>query len=194
MERLEQQIQFILEIDKIKSITRQTYLADGSRKENDAEHSWHLAVMCVLLGEYANSPVDVLRVMKMVLVHDLVEIDAGDTYAYDEAGAATQHAREEEAARRIFGMLPEDQGAELYGLWQEFEAQESGEAKFAAALDRFQPVLLNHSSGGKSWREHQVRREQVMKRNRITEEGARQLFERLEEIIGEHVERGNIRN
>ena len=129
MERLQQQMKFILEVDKVKQIIRQTYLADGSRKENDAEHSWHLALMAVLLKEYANEEVDLAKVIPMVLLHDLVEIDAGDTYAYDQAGLATQRARETKAADRIFGMLPEDQGTKFRNLWEEFEAYETAEAK-----------------------------------------------------------------
>ena len=142
MERLQQQMKFILEVDKVKQIIRQTYLADGSRKENDAEHSWHLALMAVLLKEYANEEVDLAKVIPMVLLHDLVEIDAGDTYAYDQAGLATQRARETKAADRIFGMLPEDQGTKFRNLWEEFEAYETAEAKFAHVLDNCQPLLL----------------------------------------------------
>ena len=165
MERLQQQMKFILEVDKVKQIIRQTYLADGSRKENDAEHSWHLALMAVLLKEYANEEVDLAKVIPMVLLHDLVEIDAGDTYAYDQAGLATQRARETKAADRIFGMLPEDQGGYFRELWDEFEAYESDDAKFAHLLDNFQPLLLNHESNGKSWTEHHVKKSQIYKRN-----------------------------
>ena len=153
-ERLKQQMDFILEVDKVKNIMRQTYLADGKRKENDAEHSWHLALMAVLLKEYANEEVDLAKVIPMVLVHDLVEIDAGDTYAYDEAGAATKEEREKKAADRIYGILPKDQGKWLYGLWQEFEAYETPEAKFAHVLDNSQPLFLNDASDGISWTEH----------------------------------------
>ena len=143
LERLEKQIRFIVEIDKVKNIFRQTYLADARRKENDAEHSWHIALMAYLLQEYAEKPVDVSKVMLMVLIHDLVEIDAGDTYAYDDAGAETKRAREEAAADRIFGLLPEDQGKYFRELWEEFEAYESPEGKYAHLLDNFQPLLLN---------------------------------------------------
>ena len=146
LERLEKQIRFIVEIDKVKNIFRQTYLADAGRKENDAEHSWHIALMAYLLQEYAEKPVDVSKVMLMVLIHDLVEIDAGDTYAYDDAGAETKRAREEAAADRIFGLLPEDQGKYFRELWEEFEAYESPEGKYAHLLDNFQPLLLNDVS------------------------------------------------
>ena len=149
--RLKRQIQFIVEVDKVKNIFRQTYLADANRKENDAEHSWHLALMAVLLKDYMKEEVDLTKVMIMVLIHDLVEIDAGDTYAYDESGAATKREREEKAADRIFGLLPEDQGQEFRKLWEEFEAYKTPEAKYAHLLDNFQPLLLNDASGGKSW-------------------------------------------
>ena len=143
MERLEKQMEFILEVDKVKKIVRQTYLSDASRKENDAEHSWHLALMAVLLKEYSNEDVDLAKVIPMVLIHDLVEIDAGDTYAYDEAGAKTKQERETKAADRIFGLLPDDQGTWFRELWEEFEAYETAEAKFAHVLDNAQPLFLN---------------------------------------------------
>lgn len=180
MERLQQQMKFILEVDKVKQIIRQTYLADGSRKENDAEHSWHLALMAVLLKEYANEEVDLAKVIPMVLLHDLVEIDAGDTYAYDQAGLATQRARETKAADRIFGMLPEDQSTKFRNLWEEFEAYETAEAKFAHVLDNCQPLLLNDASGGKSWKEHTVHKSQIYKRNEHTAEGSREIWEYMQ--------------
>ncbi len=192
MDRLEKQLAFLLEIDRQKEIIRQTYLADGSRRESDAEHAWHLAVMCMLLSEYANDAIDVARTMKMLLVHDLVEIDAGDTYAYDVKGNETKGAREQKAADRIFGMLPEDQGAELRGLWDEFEAMETPEAKFANALDKIQPVLLTDQAQGKSWREHGVRKSQIMGRNERTHEGSEILWERIRQIIEKNVEAGFI--
>ena len=164
-ERLEQQIRFIIEVDKVKNIFRQTYLADGQRKENDAEHSWHLALSAVLLKEHMKEDVDLTKVMIMVLIHDLVEIDAGDTYAYDAAGAATKRERELKAAERIFGILPEDQGTYFRELWDEFEAYESADAKFAHLLDNFQPLLLNDASDGRSWAEHGVHKSQVCKRD-----------------------------
>lgn len=186
MTRFEQQIAFIMELDKIKSIGRQTYLADGSRKENDAEHSWHLTMMAFVLAEYANAPIDVLKAMKMVMLHDVIEIDAGDTYAYDAVGNETKRERELVAADRIFGLLPEDQAAEYRGLWDEFEAMETMEAKFANTLDKVQPLFLNDASGGKSWREHDVKVEQVMKRNARTGEGSTELWEYAKSLIDKH--------
>ena len=193
MERLQQQMKFILEVDKVKQIIRQTYLADGSRKENDAEHSWHLALMAVLLKEYANEEVDLAKVIPMVLLHDLVEIDAGDTYAYDQAGLATQRARETKAADRIFGMLPEDQGTKFRNLWEEFEAYETAEAKFAHVLDNCQPLLLNDASGGKSWKEHTVvHKSQIYKRNEHTAEGSREIWEYMQQLIDKHIQLGHV--
>lgn len=192
MERLQQQMKFILEVDKVKQIIRQTYLADGSRKENDAEHSWHLALMAVLLKEYANEEVDLAKVIPMVLLHDLVEIDAGDTYAYDQAGLATQRVRETKAADRIFGMLPEDQGTKFRNLWEEFEAYETAEAKFAHVLDNCQPLLLNDASGGKSWKEHTVHKSQIYKRNEHTAEGSREIWEYMQQLIDKHIQLGHV--
>lgn len=174
---MEQQFAFIKEIDGLKQIGRQTYLKDGSRKENDAEHSWHLAMMALLMSEYANETIDVLRVISMVLIHDIVELDAGDTYAYDEAGNATKREREVAAAERIFRILPEDQAQYLYTLWEEFEAAESSEAKFAHTLDNIQPMMLNDASGGKAWKEHQVKLSQIMKRQITTAEGSSAMWE-----------------
>ena len=164
-ERLLKQMAFIREVDKEKTIFRQTWLTDGTRKENDAEHSWHLAMMAMLLSEYANEKVDVLHVMSMVLIHDLVEIDAGDTYAYDDAGNKTKAKRELAAADRLFNILPEDQAKKLRALWDEFEEAKTPEAKFANTLDKCQPILLNDASGGKSWDEHEVYAQQIWKRN-----------------------------
>ena len=192
-ERLEQQMRFLLEADKSKEIVRQTYLADGSRKENDAEHSWHLALMCAILSEYANEKIDVGRTMAMVLVHDLVEIDAGDTYAYDEAGNADKRQRELAAAERIFRLLPEDQAVRMRGLWDEFEEGTTSEAKFANTLDKIQPVLLNDASGGRSWREHQVEEARILARNVHTPEGSKILWEYARGRIQKNVENGNIR-
>lgn len=190
--RLKKQMDFILEMDKMKSIMRQTYLANGERKENDAEHSWHLALMAVLLKEYANEEVDLAKVIPMVLLHDLVEIDAGDTYAYDQAGLATQRARETKAADRIFGMLPEDQGTKFRNLWEEFEAYETAEAKFAHVLDNCQPLLLNDASGGKSWKEHTVHKSQIYKRNEHTAEGSREIWEYMQQLIDKHIQLGHV--
>lgn len=192
MTDFEKQMAFIMELDKIKKITRQTYLTDGSRKENDAEHSWHLALMAVLLKEYANEEVDLAKVIPMVLLHDLVEIDAGDTYAYDQAGLATQRARETKAADRIFGMLPEDQGTKFRNLWEEFEAYETAEAKFAHVLDNCQPLLLNDASGGKSWKEHTVHKSQIYKRNEHTAEGSREIWEYMQQLIDKHIQLGHV--
>ena len=192
LERLEKQIRFIVEIDKVKNIFRQTYLADARRKENDAEHSWHIALMAYLLQEYAEKPVDVSKAMLMVLIHDLVEIDAGDTYAYDDAGAETKRAREEAAADRIFGLLPEDQGKYFRELWEEFEAYESPEGKYAHLLDNFQPLLLNDASGGLSWKEHQVRKSQIYKRNEKIEETSETIWNCMKEIVQKHIECGHV--
>jgi putative hydrolase of HD superfamily len=189
--RLSKQLAFILEADRLKEITRQTWLADGSRKENDAEHSWHLALMAMLLCEYSGGA-DMLRVMKMVLVHDMVEIEAGDTYAYDYAGQSTAHEREAKAAKKLFGMLPEDQAAQLTGLWEEFEQRQSAEAKFAHSLDNFQPMLLNDASGGKGWHEHGVRLGDVMRRNASTAEGSEKLWEYMSALIERNVACGNL--
>ena len=193
-ERLKKQMEFILEVDKIKFIGRQTYLSDGERKENDAEHSWHLALMTALLSEHANEKIDVRKTMLMVLVHDIVEIDAGDTYAYDAAGNATKRERELKAAKRIFHLLLEDQAEELFQLWEEFEACETPEAKFAHSMDNIQPIMLNDATGGKAWREHQVKKSQVEKRQESTRAGSETIMEVAEEIIRRNVENGNLKN
>ena len=192
MTRLEQQIRFITEIDKVKNIFRQTYLADGKRKENDAEHSWHIALMAYLLQEHAEEPVDVPRVMLMVLIHDLVEIDAGDTYAYDSEGAKTKREREVRAAERIFGLLPEDQERYFRELWDEFEDYESADAKYAHLLDNFQPLLLNDASGGRSWSEHDVKKSQIYKRNEKVAETSETVWECMQEIVQKHIDAGNV--
>lgn len=194
MTRLEQQIAFIVEIDKVKNIFRQTLLADGNRKENDAEHSWHIALMAMLLQEYAEEKVDVLKVMTMVLIHDLVEIDAGDTYAYDTVGAQAKREREVKAADRIFGILPEDQGEYFRALWDEFEAYETADAKYAHLLDNFQPLLLNDASGGISWREHEVKKSQIYKRNERIEETSKTIWEKMQELVAKNITCGNVRD
>lgn len=191
--RLQQQMDFILEIDQSKNVFRQTYLADGRRKENDAEHSWHLAMMAFLLAEHANEKVDVLKLMKMVLIHDLVEIDAGDTYAYDSSGNESKRSRELAAADRIFNLLPKDQAVELRALWDEFETQESSEAKFANTLDKCQPLLLNDASDGRSWKEHDVHHSQVLKRNQRTPEGSEALWAYARKLIEKNMKNGNLR-
>ena len=192
MSRLEQQIAFIVEIDKVKQIFRQNYLADGTRRENDAEHSWHIALMAVLLQEYADDTVDISKVMTMVLIHDLVEIDAGDTYAYDEEGARTKRDREVQAAERIFGLLPKDQGLYFRSLWDEFEEYETADARYAHLLDNFQPFLLNDASKGISWVEHQVKKEQIYKRKEKTGTTSPTIWEHMKKVIEENIEKGNI--
>lgn len=194
MSRLEQQMKFILELDKLKYIQRQTYVADASKKENDAEHSWHMALMCILLSEYANEPIDKLKVITMILIHDAVEIDAGDTYAYDEAANATKRERELLAAERIFKLLPEDQAAELRALWDEFEENVTPEAKFAHTLDNLQPIMLNDATGGRAWREHEVRLSQIEKRNQKTGEGSEVLWDYAKSLVMKNVEIGNVKN
>lgn len=193
MDRLKRQMEFILEVDKLKEITRQTYISSGERKENDTEHSWHLALMCALLAEHAEEKIDVLKTMTMVLIHDIVEIDAGDTYAYDTAGNSTKREREVRAADRIFQLLPEDQASYFRELWEEFEEAATPEAKFALTLDKVQPVMLNAASGGKSWREHEVELPQILKRNEHTPEGSQPLWEYAKGLIMENVEKGNIK-
>jgi putative hydrolase of HD superfamily len=192
--RLEKQMAFALETDKCKQIFRQTYISDASRKENDAEHGFSLALMCSLLAEYAEEPIDKLRTMEMVLIHDLVEIDAGDTYAYDEAAHLDKRQREEKAAHRIFGMLPEDQCVYYRKLWEEFEAYETPEAKFAHTLDNAQPMMLNDATDGLAWREHEVRSEQIYKRNKRTREGSGTIWSFLQNIIKRNIQKGNIRD
>lgn len=184
-ERLERQIRFILEADKMKNICRQTLVLHEDRAENDAEHSWHLALMAFLLAEYSNEPVDVCKVMKMVLVHDIVEIDAGDTYCYDTDGNKTKREREEKAADRLFGLLPDDQGKEMRELWEEFERCDTAESKFAAALDRMQPLMLNYTKGGISWKTHNVKYPQVIGRNEKTHEGSEELWSFAKSLLDE---------
>lgn len=193
-ERLDQLFDFFREIDKEKFIGRQTYLSDGVRKENDAEHAWHMAVMTLLLSEYSNEEIDVLHTISMLLIHDLVEIDAGDTYAYDEEGKKTQADRERRAADRIYGLLPKDQGKKLYDLWLEFEERKTPEAKFARVMDNLQPMMLNAATGGKSWEEHQVVLSQILKRNAHTAEGSQILWDYASEnFIKPNLEAGRIR-
>ena len=192
--RLKQQFDFIREIDKEKFIGRQTYLSDGARKENDAEHAWHMALMTILLSEYANEEIDVLKTVTMLLIHDLVEIDAGDTYAYDAEGNKTKKHREEKAADRIYGLLPKDQQEKLRALWDEFEKWESPEARFAHAMDCVQPLMLNAATDGKSWEEHGVRLDQVLARNKHTAKGSEELWKyAYENFIAPKVEKGRLK-
>ena len=194
-DRLKKQMNFILEIDKLKAVKRQTYLSDGVNKENDAEHSWHLAMMCLLLNEYANEKIDVLKTMSMVLIHDIIEIDAGDTYAYDEAGNQTKSEREKKAADRLFNILPEDQADMMMKLWREFEERKTPEAKFASAVDRVQPTMLNDASGGKSWKEHSVKVSSIINRNSVSSEGSKELWDyAMYNYVKPNVNKGNIYN
>lgn len=191
MNRLAQQIEFIIEVDRLKRILRQTLHMDGRLYENDAEHSWHLALMALILGEYAAAPnLDLLRTLKMLLLHDLVEIDAGDTYVYDEQGQADKARREQVAADRIFALLPAGQAAEMRALWEEFEARQTPEARFGAALDRLQPLLHNFATQGVIWQKHGITCDRVLARNRHMTEGAPALWEYAETLIRTAVEKG----
>lgn len=189
-DRLRKQLDFMIELDKMKNLYRQTYVLHEDRKENDAEHSWHLAILAMLLSEYSDEPVDVLRVIKMVLVHDVVEIDAGDTYCYDSEGYKSKAEREEKAAQRIFGLLPDDQREEFYAMWREFEDSETADARFAAVLDRLQPLTLNYTKGGISWQEHGIRREQVLARNTEYFDVSDKIAEAIKEMIDDASDRG----
>ncbi|MBW4624220.1 MAG: HD domain-containing protein [Brasilonema octagenarum HA4186-MV1] len=191
--RLTQQIQFIIEIDKLKQILRQTLLTDGSRRENSAEHSWHLAIMAVVLAEYAPEGVDLSRAIKMLLIHDLVEIDAGDTFCYDVQGNESKQEREAQAALRLFGLLPADQASELRSVWEEFETLQTPTAKFAAALDRIQPLLHNQQTQGGTWRIHSVTRDQVMKRVAPVETGTPELWSFVQQLIEDCIAAGYLK-
>lgn len=189
-ERLCKQINFMLELDKMKNLYRQTYVLHEDRKENDAEHSWHLAVMALLLSEYADKEIDTVKVMKMVLLHDIVEIDAGDTYCCDSEGNSTKAEREENAAQRIFGLLPHDQKDIFYGLWREFEDCKTNEARFAAVLDRLQPLMLNYTKKGISWKEHDIYKEQVMNRNKDYFGESEELAKLIKSVIVDAASKG----
>ncbi|AGQ98192.1 HD domain-containing protein [Vibrio parahaemolyticus] len=191
MDRLEKQLALLIELDKLKSVLRRTRVksAEG-RLENSGEHSWHVALMAVLMEEHANAPVDICRVMKMLLIHDVVEIDAGDTFVYDTAASKEQAEKEIKAAERLFGMLPTDQGQELLALWQEFEAAQSDDAKYAKALDRLIPMLLNYHNNGQSWKENSVTREQALTINKRIEFGSVTLWDKAKELIEEATEKG----
>ena len=192
-ERLEKQLDFIREIDKEKMIKRQNYITDCETREDDAQHAWHMAIMTLLLKEYANEDIDVLKTVTMLLIHDLVEVYAGDTYAYDEEGKKTQAEREAQAADKLYGLLPEDQGDYLKNLWYEFEEQKTPEAKFARTMDCFQPLILNDATDGRAWKEHGVKRSQVLKRNERVRLGSEQIWEyEKENLIEKNVRNGNI--
>ncbi len=195
IERFKKQLAFILEIDKEKNIYRQTHLSGHGRAENDAEHAWHMAVMAYLLREYANEPVDIAKTMMMILIHDIVEIDAGDTYAYDEERKKSQAVREQQAADRLFGLLPEDQGRELRALFDEFEACETKEARFARTMDNFQPMLLNDSNDGGDWVEHGcIARSRIEKRNEPTGQGSSFIRAYVQTLIEKHIKEGHIKD
>ncbi|AUV85845.1 HD domain-containing protein [Vibrio campbellii] len=191
MERLEKQLALIIELDQLKSVLRRTRVKSADRRlENSGEHSWHVALMAVLMQEHANAPIDIARVMKMLLIHDVVEIDAGDTFVYDVAASKEQEEKELRAAERLFGMLPSDQGDELFSLWKEFEAAQSDDAKYAKALDRLIPMLLNYHNDGQSWKEHGVTREQALTINKRIEFGSVTLWDKAKELIEEATEKG----
>jgi putative hydrolase of HD superfamily len=185
-----QQIEFILEIDRAKQIFRQNFLTDGSRRENDAEHSWHLALMALVLREYAAPEVEIFRVVQMLLLHDIVEIDAGDTFVYDDAAMADKAEREVQAAERLFGILPTEQAGEWRSLWDEFEARESADARFAAALDRLHPMLCNYASGGGGWKKHNVPMELVLERNALMGDGSEVLWAFAQNMVRDAEKRG----
>ncbi len=192
-DRLQKQIAFCLEIDKEKEIERQTYLADSSRKENDAEHAWHMAVMALILSEHSEKDIDLLKTISLLLVHDLVEVYAGDTFAYDPKALESQKEREEAAAERLFNILPKDQAVKMRALWDEFEDWQTKEACFAHSLDNFQPMMLNNASGGRAWREHGVLLSRILKRNKRTCEGSEALWEHaLNNFVKPNLEKKNI--
>jgi putative hydrolase of HD superfamily len=180
---LEKQLHFIIELDKLKRVERRTVLMDGSRNENDAEHSWHLALMAIVLCDHAREKVDMLKVLKMVLIHDIVEIDAGDTFCYDTEGERHRFEKEQKAAKRIFGLLPSRLADDFKSLWCEFESRQTAEAKFAAALDRFHPLLHNYYTRGYAWQKHGVTSREVLERNKRIEEGAPSLWEYTQRLI-----------
>lgn len=190
MDRLQQQLNFIVEIDKLKSIIRKTRIADSTRHENSAEHSWQLALMALTLAEHANEPIDIMRVVKMVLVHDIVEIDAGDTFLFDEAGHEDKAEREQKAAERLFGLLPADIAQELRAIWDEFEARQTASSRFANALDRIAPLLLNYETKGGSWREYNISADRVLKRVAYIQDGSQTLWEYTQKLIASAVALG----
>lgn len=190
-ERMQKQIEFIVAIDKLKHITRQNIVIGTTRNENDAEHSWHLAVMAMFLSEYAaEKDIDILRVIKMVLIHDLVEIHAGDTFCYDEKGYEDKAEREQKAADRLFNILPADQAQEIMELWREFEDMKTPEASFAASLDRFQPLLLNYNTDGHTWKRPGITSDKVLKRNDVSEKNAPVIYDYVKDLIEDSIEKG----
>jgi putative hydrolase of HD superfamily len=191
-ERLEKQLAFALEIDKEKNVFRHTSLSGHGRKENDAEHAWHMAVMAYLLKEYSNEDIDISKVMIMCLIHDIVEIEAGDSYAYDENEMATQKEREDAAKEKIFSMLPDDQKEEFIALFDEFEAYETPEARFAHVMDNLQPLILNNSNNGGDWKENNVTAKQVYARQSLNKLGSEKLYEITDEILKENIRKGNL--
>lgn len=194
MDRLEKIFDFILEADKEKFIKRQTYVSDGSRMENDAEHAWHAALMAMLLGGFAKKGTDIAKVVAMLLVHDIVEIDAGDTYAYDEQAKQSKLEREQKCAARLFSVLPEDIGARVRNLWNEFEEAKTQESEFAHVMDNLQPMMLNAATGGRSWDEHGVHIDQILKRNEHTKEYAPELWQyAVEHFLRPNMEKGMIK-
>jgi putative hydrolase of HD superfamily len=190
LSRLERQIQFIVELDKLKTIYRRTYLINDRRNENTAEHSWHIAVMAMILAEYSNTTIDLGRVLKMALIHDIVEIDAGDTFVYDSNATLDKAERECKAADRIFGLLPADQETELRSLWDEFELRETPEARFAAAMDRLIPQLHNYHTQGGSWKEHSITHDRVLARNETMNDGATVLWQWVQRLLDDAVNKG----
>ncbi|MCU0241829.1 MAG: HD domain-containing protein [Vicinamibacteria bacterium] len=192
MDRLRRQIAFLIEIDQLKSVLRRNLIADGSRVENDAEHSWYFAMAALVLSETAPASIDLARILKMALIHDIVEVDVGDTFIYDSAARVGQAEREEQAARRLFGLLPEDQAAEFMGLWHEFEEAQTPEARFARAIDRLSAVILNYASGGRSWRTHGVSKEQILAVNARIAQGSPILWDFVRDLIEDAARRGYI--
>jgi putative hydrolase of HD superfamily len=190
-DRFKMQLEFLTEIDKLKQILRNTILMDASRRENDAEHTWHMAVCAVLFSEYSNATeIDMLKVLKMVLIHDIVEIDAGDTFAYDVKGHEDKEVREQKAANRLFGLLPEDQCREFAELWHEFDKLETPEAKYASAIDRFMPIYHNYKTKGRQWREFKITKKMVLERNKTIEEGSKELWKFVERLVDDAVDKG----
>lgn len=194
-QRIDKQFKFLLEADREKFIQRQTLKSDGKTFENDAEHAWHMALMCILLGEYANEDINLLRTISMILIHDVVEIDAGDTYAYDDEGKKSQRERELRAADRIFGLLPDDQGRKFRELWDEFEEGKTKEAKFAHTMDNVQPAMLNNSTDGRMWAKNGIKLSQILERNKNTADGSQALWDySYNNFILPNVEKGRIKN